>query len=73
MRAWFRSYPHVQTDALVYAPTRFSMGQCHRHGKNVKIYGEAAIPVFDQTLTWTDIYNNYLKGEIPVFQQQDNH
>ena len=23
MRAWFRSYAHVQTDALVYAPTGF--------------------------------------------------
>ncbi|HYW95955.1 MAG TPA: alkaline phosphatase family protein, partial [Bacteroidales bacterium] len=62
MRAWFRSYPHVQTDALVYAPTGFLWDNAVRNGKSVKIYGEAAIPEFDHTLSWSDIYTNYKKG-----------
>ncbi len=64
MRAWFRSYAHVQTDALVYAPSGFLWDNAIRNGKKVKIYGEAAIPVMeDKSLTWTDIYSGFLKGE----------
>ncbi len=63
MRAWFRSYPHVQQDALVYAPTGFLWDNASKHGKSVRIYGEAAFPVIDNKLTWTNIYRNYLKGE----------
>ena len=63
MRAWFRSYPHVQTDALVYAPTGFLWDNALANGKKVKIYGEAALPVFPRKTTWTDVYNAYLKGE----------
>jgi YVTN family beta-propeller protein len=63
MRAWFRSYPHVQADALVYAPTGFLWDNGLKNGKSVRIYGEASIPVFDNKLKWTDIYNMYIKGE----------
>jgi YVTN family beta-propeller protein len=63
MRAWFRSYPHVQTDALVYAPTGFLWDNAIAKGKKVKIYGEAASPVFPKRTTWTDNYKAYLKGE----------
>ncbi len=63
MRAWFRSYPHVQNDALVYAPTGFIWDNATNHGKSVRIYGEASVPVLDNKLKWTDIYNKYLKGE----------
>ncbi len=63
MRAWFRSYPHVQEDALVYAPTGFLWDNAMKHGRSVKIYGEASIPVFPKKTTWTDVYNAYLKGE----------
>jgi len=63
MRAWFRSYPHVQTDALVYAPTGFLWDNATKHGKTVKIYGEACIPQFDDSLEWTDIYQGFLAGE----------
>ncbi|MGA1976810.1 MAG: bifunctional YncE family protein/alkaline phosphatase family protein [Bacteroidales bacterium] len=63
MRAWFRSYPHVQDDALVYAPTGFLWDNCLRHGKSIRIYGEASFPVLDKTLSWTDIYNKYKNGE----------
>jgi len=63
MRAWFRSYPHVQTDALVYSPTGFLWDNAISIGKKVKIYGEAAIPVFPKKTTWTDNYKSFLKGE----------
>jgi hypothetical protein len=63
MRAWFRSYPHVQTDALVYAPTGFLWDNATANRKKVKIYGEAAVPVFAKRTTWTDVYSAYLKGE----------
>lgn len=63
VRAWFRSYPHVQTDALVYAPTGFLWDNARKHGVSVKIYGEACIPQFDSKLDWKAIYNMYLNGE----------
>ena len=63
MRAWFRSYPHVQTDALVYAPTGFLWDNAIAGGKKVRIYGEAASPVFPKKSTWTANYMTYLKGE----------
>jgi YVTN family beta-propeller protein len=63
MRAWFRSYPHVQNDALVYSPTGFLWDNGMTNGKNVRIYGEAAIPVFSKKTTWSDVYSAWLKGE----------
>jgi YVTN family beta-propeller protein len=63
MRAWFRSYAHVQTDALVYAPSGFLWDNAMSHSKNVRIYGEASVPVFEKKTTWTDNYNAFLKGE----------
>jgi len=63
MRAWFRSYAHVQTDALVYAPTGFLWDNATKNGKSVRIYGEASIPVIDNKLKWTDIYKKYQAGE----------
>jgi DNA-binding beta-propeller fold protein YncE len=63
MRAWFRSYPHVQYDAMVYSPTGFLWDNATGHNRKVRIYGEAAVPKFDNKLKWTDIYNAYLRGE----------
>ncbi|MDQ1296689.1 MAG: hypothetical protein QG611_667, partial [Bacteroidota bacterium] len=63
MRAWFRSYPHVQTDALVYAPTGFLWDNALRNNKSVKIYGEASVPVIDNKLKWADIYKKFVNGE----------
>jgi YVTN family beta-propeller protein len=68
MRAWFRSYPHVQEDALVYAPTGFLWDNALKNRKSVKIYGEAAVPVMDEKTTWTDVYTNYRKGEKTEFR-----
>jgi DNA-binding beta-propeller fold protein YncE len=68
MRAWFRSYPHVQTDALVYAPTGFIWDNALRKGKSVRIYGEASVPVHDNNLKWADIYKKYINGEKVEFK-----
>jgi len=69
VRVWYRGYPHVQTDALVYAPTGFIWDNAVRHNKTVKIYGEAAIPKFDnKKYGWKDFYEGYLKGKLPPFE-----
>lgn len=61
--AWFRSYPHVQTDALVYGKKGFIWNNATEHGKSVKIYGEACTPHFGKEMTWTSIYDDYVKGK----------
>jgi YVTN family beta-propeller protein len=63
MRAWFRSYAHVQTDALVYAPTGFLWDNAVKHGKSVRIYGEASIPEFPVKRSWPEVYAAFKKGE----------
>jgi len=62
VRAWFRSYPHVQEDALVYDANGFIWNNAADHGKTVRIYGEASKPHFDEKLNWNNIYNNYKAG-----------
>ncbi len=68
IRAWFRSYPHVQQDALVYQPSGFIWDNALKHGKSVRIYGEACVPEYDKSLNWTSIYNLYKKGEPLIFK-----
>ncbi|MEO6705382.1 MAG: alkaline phosphatase family protein, partial [Ginsengibacter sp.] len=63
VRAWFRSYPHVLADALVYSKKGFIWNNALDHGKTVKIYGEACSPNFDRSLDWTKIYQSYLEGK----------
>nr|WP_294941076.1 bifunctional YncE family protein/alkaline phosphatase family protein [uncultured Mucilaginibacter sp.] len=63
VRAWFRSYPHVQEDALVYGSSGFIWNNAADHGKTVRIYGEACAPHLDDTQTWTSIYNDYKAGK----------
>lgn len=63
VRGWFRSYPHVQEDALVYAPTGFIWDNARRHGKSVRIYGEACVPEFNNNMTWESIYKQFKNGE----------
>jgi hypothetical protein len=70
MRAWFRSYPHVQEDALVYSPTGFLWDNALKYGKSVVIYGEASVPVLKRNMSWTEIYNNFLNGEPTEFTNQ---
>ncbi|MFA5045242.1 MAG: bifunctional YncE family protein/alkaline phosphatase family protein [Paludibacter sp.] len=63
VRAWFRSYPHVLNDALVYPPSGFIWDNARKHGVSCRIYGEAAIPVFDNALTWNDVYSGFIAGK----------
>ena len=63
IHAWFRSYPHVLYDALVYAPTGFLWDNAVKHGKTVRIYGEAASPVFPRPTRWKEVYEAFMKGE----------
>jgi YVTN family beta-propeller protein len=63
VRAWFRSYPHTQTDAMVYGKQGFIWNNALDHGKSVRIYGETATPNFDERLGWTDIYDLYQQGK----------
>ncbi|MGI4803460.1 MAG: bifunctional YncE family protein/alkaline phosphatase family protein [Janthinobacterium lividum] len=63
VRAWFRSYPHVQEDALVYDSNGFIWNNAADHGKTVRIYGEACQPHLDNKLNWMDIYENYKAGK----------
>ncbi len=63
VRAWFRSYPHRQEDALVYNKSGFIWNNALDHGKKVRIYGEACLTNYDKKLTWSNIYNRYLNHE----------
>jgi DNA-binding beta-propeller fold protein YncE len=60
VRAWFRSYPHRQEDALVYNRNGFVWNNALDRGKKVKVYGEACTTHYDQRLKWEDIYQGYL-------------
>lgn len=68
VRAWFRSYPHVLADALVYNKNGFIWNNALDHGKTVRIYGEACTPVFNKDLNWTKNYQSYLDGKKIEFQ-----
>ena len=65
VRAWFRSYPHRQEDALVYNPSGFIWNHALDHGKTVRVYGEACETVYDKKLKWSDLYKNYTAGKKP--------
>jgi hypothetical protein len=67
VRAWFRSYPHVQQDALVYSDAGFIWNNALDHGRTVRIFGEACEPVFDEKLHWKDIYQLYTTRQPFVF------
>lgn len=62
VRAWFRSYPHVLADAMVYNKNGFLWNNALDRGKSVKIYGEACSPNFKQGLTWKDFYQSHIDG-----------
>jgi YVTN family beta-propeller protein len=70
VRAWFRSYPHVLEDALVYPASGFIWDNARKHGVTCRIYGEAAVPVFDSKLTWSDIYSGFVQQKPFVFKNK---
>jgi YVTN family beta-propeller protein len=59
VRAWFRSYPHAQYDAMVYDKEGFIWNNALDHGKTVRIYGEACTTHLDKKLDWTQVYHLY--------------
>jgi hypothetical protein len=63
VRAWFRSYPHRQTDALVYNKNGFIWNNALDHGKTVRNFGEACTTAYDTAERWLDIYHRYLEHQ----------
>jgi hypothetical protein len=63
VRAWFRSYPHVLADAMVYNKQGFIWNNAIDHGKTVRVYGEACEPQSKPGLNWTQIYQAHLEGK----------
>lgn len=63
VRAWFRSYPHVLADALVYPKEGFLWNNALDHGKTVRIYGEACEPKWKRGLGWKELYQLHLEGK----------
>jgi len=65
VRAWFRSYPHRQEDALVYNKAGFIWNHALSYGKSVKVYGEACETIYDKNLKWQDLYLQYQQNIKP--------
>ena len=63
VNAWFRSYPHVLADALVYNKEGFLWNNALDHGKTVRVYGEACTPKWKGNLQWKDIYQLYTENK----------
>lgn len=64
VRGWFRSYPHVLYDALVYNKKGMIWNNALDHGKTVRIYGEACTCQFDKsTYDWTRLYQLRQAGQ----------
>lgn len=64
VRAWFRSYPHVLYDAMVYNKKGLIWNNALDHGKTARIYGEACTCEFDEkTYNWKNLYESQKKGE----------
>ncbi len=63
VRAWFRSYPHVLYDALVYNKKGLIWNNALDHGKTVRVYGEASDCQYDKKLDWTKLYRMRQTGQ----------
>lgn len=63
VRAWFRSYPHRQEDALVYNKTGLIWNNALDHGKKVRIYGEACLTHYDTKQGWFALFDKYMNRE----------
>jgi len=63
VRAWFRSYPHVLNDAMVYNKKGFIWNNALDHGKTVRIYGEACTYEYDKSkYNWKTVYELWENG-----------
>lgn len=65
VRAWFRSYPHRQEDAMVYSSTGFIWDHALSYGKKVRVFGEACETQYDRKKDWFALYAEYLAGVVP--------
>jgi YVTN family beta-propeller protein len=64
VRAWFRSYPHVLYDALVYNKKGLIWNNALDKGKSVRIYGEACTCEFDEKqYDWANLYKLWQKNQ----------
>ncbi len=64
VRAWFRSYPHVLYDALVYNKKGMIWNNALDHGKTVRIYGEACTCQYDKKqYDWQKVYQLRQAGQ----------
>jgi len=64
VRAWFRSYPHVLNDAMVYNKKGLIWNNALDHGKTVRIYGEACDTEYDKKqYDWRTLYGIQQRGE----------
>ncbi len=64
VRAWFRSYPHVLNDALVYDKKGLIWNNALDHGKTVRMYGEACTCHFDEKgQNWSRLYQLRQEGK----------
>lgn len=70
VRAWFRSYPHRQEDAMVYNKTGYIWNHAMAYGKKVRVFGEACLTVYDKKLKWTDFYKHFQTGKPAIWHNE---
>ncbi|RYZ30133.1 MAG: phosphoesterase [Chitinophagaceae bacterium] len=70
VRAWYRSYGHVLTDALIYNKEGFLWNNALDHGKTVRIYGEACTPNLKKGLGWKEVYQLHKEGKQIPFENE---
>jgi YVTN family beta-propeller protein len=70
VRAWFRSYPHVLADALVYNKEGFIWNNALDHGKTVRIYGEACTLKWKGSKNWETNWNDFQAGKPAMFENE---
>lgn len=64
VRAWFRSYPHVLYDAMVYDKKGLIWNNALDHGKTVRMYGEACSCHFDaERNNWQSLFQDREAGK----------
>ena len=69
VRAWFRSYPHVLMDAMVYNKKGLIWNNALDHGKTVRIYGEACSFEYEsEKYTWKKLYEMRKKKTLGDFK-----
>ena len=70
VRAWFRSYPHVLYDAMVYNKNGLIWNNALDHGKTVRIYGEACDFHFDgeKKYDWKTLFDKRKNNDLADFK-----